>query len=1050
MRHTVSNCWKRLARPVGAALLVLGLPAMAAAQAATTSAISGSVVGEQAQPLGGIQIVATNTATGATSGVLTRADGRYLLPGLQPGGPYRIEARGIGFQTAVEEGVTLALGQTARFDFALVPAAVAIAGIEVTTQRDALISRGRTGTGSVVSEEKIQRSPTITRDFTDFTRLVPQVSTNVPGTSAAGRNNRFNNIQIDGAVNNDLFGLAASGTPGGQAGARPITLEAIQEFQVVIAPFDVRQNGFTGAGINAITRSGRNDFFGTVSAFGRNESLVGRFTGFDGQLSPVVDDFQQSDIAFSLGGPIVRDRAFFFTAGEFSRRNAPLGVTPGVGTDITTAHTGQVRDWLSQFGYDPGGFEGATLRRDSDNFFGRLDFNINDRHRATLRHNYVSGYDDNLVRGRATFDLGNAGYIFNSTTNSTVAQLNSVLGRGMFNEFRVGYSTVRDNRQVTDAFPRVEVRFPQGTVRGGPDNFSGQNALDQDILEITNDLTFSLGAHSVTVGTNNEFFSFSNLFVRNPFGYYRFDSPVDLEANRPALFENSFLLPGGRERAEFPARRLGVYAQNRWQATDNLTLTMGLRADLHQLPETPALNPEVTTALAGIGVDRRTDQVPNNVWLFNPRLGFNWDVQGDGATQLRGGVGTFSGRTPFVWISNAYGNTGLDFVRFTCSGGTGVPAFTADPANQPRSCRPGTAAPLAPNEIKLVDPNFKFPQVFRASLAVDRRLPLGLVGTLEGLYTGTISDVLYQDLLVSGPTGVTVEGRPQYGRHNVPGLSNVIDMTNTSEGHSYSITTQLQRPFAGGWDFSAAYTFSAAEDVNPVTSSQAISNWRFNISPLDPNNPPAARSNFDIPHRVLLTASLERAFLRNSPTNLSFIFVGESGQPYSYRYNNDLRGDGSFGNDPLYVPANQGEIRFRQETVSGQVITPQMSWDNLNAFIEATPCLRENRGQVLTRNACRQPWSNRIDVRVAQSLGTIGNQRAQITMDILNFGNLLNNEWGRVQTAPQTDALLTVRNRNPNAEGRAEMGAFVRSPEPFGIANLSSRYQVQLGLRYMF
>jgi hypothetical protein len=1030
-------------------LLLLGSTIPALAQGATTSAITGQVIGEQGQPLSSVQIIATNLATGATAGVLTRQDGRYLLPGLQPG-TYRIEARGVGYAAQTQENVTLALGQTNRFDFALVPAAVALAGIEVTTERDALISRGRTGAGSVVSEEKIARAPTITRDFTDFTRLVPQVSTNVPGTSAAGRNNRFNNIQIDGAVNNDLFGLAASGTPGGQAGARPITLEAIQEFQVVIAPFDVRQNGFTGAGINAVTRSGRNDFFGSISAFGRNESLVGRFQTYAGEASPVVDDFPPTELAFSLGGPIVRDRAFFFGAGEFSRRSAPLGTMPGFGTDITTAQAQQVHQFLSQFGYDPGGYDATNLGRDSDNFFGRFDFNVNDRHRITVRHNYVSAFDDNLTRTRGTIDLGNAGYVFNSTTNSTVGQVNSILGQGFFNEFRVGFSTVRDSREISQAFPRVEVRFPTGTVRGGPDNFSGANALDQDILEITNDLTFSRGAHAITVGTNNEFFRFSNLFVRNPFGYYRFDSPAALEAGTPNLYEYSFLLPGGRERAEFPARRMGIYAQDRWQAGDNLTLTLGIRADLHQLPETPSANPDVTTRLAALNINRRTDAVPNNVWLVNPRFGFNWDVAGNGETQLRGGVGTFSGRTPFVWISNAYGSTGMDVVRFTCSGGTGVPAFTADPNNQPRSCRPGQAAALAPNEINLVDPDFKFPQVFRGSLAVDRRLPLGLVGTLEGLYTRTINDVLYQDLLVAGPTGRTVEGRPQYSRHSVPGISNVIDMTNTSEGQTYSLTTQVQRPFAGGWDFSAAYTYSFAEDINPVTSSQAISNWRFNISPDDPNSPPVARSNFDIPHRFLLTASVEREFLRRSPTNFSFIYVGESGQPYSYRYDNDLRGDGSFGNDPLYVPANQGEIRFRQETVQNRVITPQESWESLNAFIEATPCLRENRGRVLERNACRQPWTNRLDVRVSQDVGTIGRQRAQVTLDVLNFGNLINREWGRVETAAQTDALLTVRNRNPDTNGRAEMGAFTRSPQPYSIANLASRYQIQLGLRYLF
>ena len=1039
---------RTVALAVLALVVTLGTPTGADAQAVTTSSINGTVVTADGQPVSGAQVVVVNEATGTQQGVLTRADGRFNLPGLQPGGPYRIEVRNIGFRTEAVENVTLALGQSERFDFTLRDEAVAVEGFQVTGERGEIISRSRTGTSSVIGQQKIERAPTITRDFTDFTRLTPQISTNTPGTSAAGRNNRFNSIQIDGAVNNDLFGLAASGTPGGQAGARPITLEAIQEFQVVIAPFDVRQGGFTGAGINAVTRSGTNQFRGTASYFGRNENLVGRFTDFSGETADPVADFSQSDLAFSLGGPIIRDRAHFFVAGEVSNRSAPIGTVLGVNSDVAQGDVDEIRNILmNEHGYDPGSTGALNLGQNSLNLFGRADFQVTPDHRLTLRHNFVDASDDNLSRGPRSFNYEHAGYIFNSTTNSTVAQLNNSFGQGLFNELRIGFTTVRDNRDTGQDFPRVTVVTPNGTINAGPDNFSGRNALDQDVLEITNDFSFNLGNHNITLGTNNEFFRFSNLFIRNPFGNYRFSSMDDFRAGNPEFYEYSVLLPGGAERAEFPARRLSLYGQTQWDVTDNLVLTGGLRYDVPQLPDAPALNQQVLDEF-----DRRTDQVPHNNGLFNPRLGFNWDVTGNQETQLRGGVGTFSGRTPFVWISNAYGNTGLDFSRFSCNEAFGdtPPQFVADPANQPTSCAEGGFTP--PSEINLVDPDFRFPQVFRGSLAIDQRLPLGLVGTLEGLYTQTIHDVLYQNLSIAGPTGRIVEGRPEYGRRFVSGISDVIDITNTDQGYTYNLTAQIERPFDGVWDLSAAYTFSQARDLIPGGSSQAISNWRFNLTPDDPNNPPLARSRFEIPHRFIVSGSYRAAFLERFPTDISMVYVGESGQPYSYTYNGDVGGDGSFGNNLIYVPRDQSEIRFREE--GG--ITPEQSWENFNDFIERVPCLRENRGQVIERGACREPWFNRFDLRLAQNVTTFREQNAQITLDILNVGNLLSRNWGRQQfISNESDSPLVLTNRNQAEVGedgqvRHLYRAFAPRENIYSISNLGSRYQIQLGLRYSF
>ncbi|MDQ3522477.1 MAG: TonB-dependent receptor [Gemmatimonadota bacterium] len=1021
------------------------------AQGVTTSAIAGRVTNVQGEGVPGIQVVATNTSTGADFRVVTRSDGRYLVSGLQPGGPYRIEARGVGYAAQARTGVNLALSQTAQFDFTLVQEAVALDALTVTAEaRDAVISRGRTGTATVVSDSAIARLPTLTRDFTDFVRLTPQISTGVSGTSAGGRNNRFNSIQIDGAVNNDLFGLAASGTPGGQAGARPITLEAIQEFQVVIAPFDVRQGGFTGAGINAITKSGSNDFRGSLAYVGRNQDFVGRYKLPGDTLSGPVSEFNQNDLAFSLGGPIMRDRLFFFIAGERSGRSAPLNAVAGTATaDVTAEQAQEIATYLQEtFGYDPGAFGPLSLDQGSTNFVGRIDFSISDNHRLTLRHNFVDAEDENLGRSSRSYGLGSAGYDFTSRTNSSVAQLNSSFGRGLFNELRLGYTTIRDKRVITQPFPRIFVESPTGTVIAGPDNFSGRNALDQNVVELTNDLTIPFGSHTLVIGTNNEFFDFSNLFVRNPFGNYTFASMAALRAGTPRFYENSYLLPGGDERAEFPVRRFSLYAQDQWDIADNFRLTGGIRYDVTQLPNNPKDNPVVFTA-----VGRRTSDVPSGKGLLNPRIGFNWDVAGDRFTQLRGGLGLFSGRTPFVWISNAYGNTGLDYVRFTCTTAATAPRFVGDAFNQPRNCGGSGATALAPNEINTVDPDFKQPQVFRGSLALDRRLGLGFTGTLEGLFTKTVHDVLYRNLGVEEVPGGVREGRPQYTARNLRsfGIGDVIDVTNTGEGYTYSLTTQVQRPFQNGWDMSAAYTFSRATDINALGSSQAISNWRFTPTRSNPNDPELATSRFEVPHRFLLFGTYQAKLIRRAPTDVSLIYVGESGRAYSYIYGSDVNGDGSFGNDLVRVPENQSDIRFASGTVRGQVITPEQSQKNLNDFIEQVSCLREARGTVIERNTCREPWSNRLDVRLAQTVPTVRGQGAQITVDILNFANLLNRDWGRSEFVSfQTDNLLRTTSSSPGSDGRFTYQAFAPREDVFSISNLASRYQIQLGLRYNF
>lgn len=1030
-------------------VLATAMAGAAAAQGVTTSAITGRVTNAQGEPVDGAQVVATNTATGREYRVVTRDGGRYQLQGLQPGGPYTVRVAGMGFEGQARTGVNLALSQTARFDFSLAPEALAIEGLSVVVERGNVISRGRTGTATVVSDSAIARLPTITRDFTDFTRLTPQISTSGDASNAGGRNSRFNTIQIDGAVNNDLFGLNSGGTPGSGSDAKPITLEAIQEFQVAIAPFDVRQGGFTGAAINAVTKPGTNDFRGSLTLFNRNESLVGNYRFPDtGEKGPAFADFTHTEAGFSLGGPIIRDKLHFFTAGEITRRSAPINNVAGTSTsEISIQEAQAVADILrNQYGYEPGEVGAMNLGTEGHNLFGRVDWSINSNHRLTLRHNYVDGVRDDLSRSNSLYFLGGSLFERDNVNTSTVAQLNSIFRSQFFNELRIGFSTIRDKRIPQDNTPSVRVALPVGpggsrALFAGSEQFSGQNELDQDVVEVTNDLTFTRGMHNITLGTHNEFFGFSNLFVRNAFGYYEFNSPADLQAARASRYEYSYLLPGGSERAEFDVRQLSFYVQDQMDLTENFSLTAGVRYDVTHFPDNPGRNTAFEQAFSTLG--RRTDAVPSGKGQFSPRVGFNWDVLGDRSTQVRGGVGLFSGRTPYVWISNVYGNTGLDYVRFTCTGNA-TPRFVSDPANQPRNCVGNTS--LAANEINLADPDFELPQVFRTSFAVDRRLPLGFTGTLEGLYSQSVNDVLYRELNLRPASGTVEGGRPRYAGRLSNAFANVTDITNTDEGYNYSVTGQLQRPFRENFDFSLAYTFTRARDVNSVTSSQAFSNWRFNPIDADPNDPDLRPSNFEVPHRVLASGSYQFGFLRRGPTDVSFIYVGESGRPYSYSYNGDVNNDGSNGNDLFYVPANASEIRFQ-----GTQAQQAESWQNLNAFIESVDCLRGARGTIVKRNACRQPWSNRIDLRIAQTVPTLRGQGVQVTANIINFGNLLNEEWGLSQfVSNQNDALLSTASTTPDANGRVQFRPFGAGKRQFNTSNLSSRYQIQLGVRYSF
>ncbi|KAA3439617.1 TonB-dependent receptor [Rufibacter hautae] len=1043
---------KKLITPLLLTLVMCLFGHLSWGQGATTASMTGEITDASGAGLPGATIVAVHTPSNTQYAASANENGRYNLQNLRVGGPYTITATYIGYQDQRRENVFLSLGQTLRLDVNLAASAVGLSEVQVVSERGAVINADRTGAATNVSREQIERLPTLNRSLQDFTRLTPQAS----GNSLGGANNRYNNITIDGAVNNDVFGISGTGTPGGQAGTQPISLDAIDQIQVVLAPYDVKFGNFTGGGINAVTRSGTNNWEGSAYAFGRNENIVGD----DPITEQETAEFKDYQTGFRIGGPIIKDKLFFFLNGEITRRTEPLLFNLGdPGSIVPAEDVRRIEDTLRiKYGYDPGTSGPINRLTESNKIFGRLDWNITDRHQLTLRHNFVDAFDENITRTNTTFRFGGNAYRFNSSTNSTVAELRSRFSENFSNSLIVGYSRIRDNRQTPGGlFPQVTIRFAgsgSNTITAGTERSSAFNELDQDIFEFTDNLTIFKGRHTFTLGTHNEFFSFRNLFINNYNAYYQFNSAEDFFAARPFQIEQTYSASQNNPTpaAEFNAAQLGFYVQDEMDVLENLRVTLGLRLDVPVIPDEPARNQAVETAFANTTYSNlRTDVTPTGQLLWAPRLGFNWDVRGDKTIQVRGGTGIFTGRVPFVWLSNQFVNNGITFSSLQLRNQTAPNRFVTD-INQVRNLGPAVST----TEINLISEDFKIPQTFRTNLAVDYTLPLGIIATLEGIYSKTMNDIVYRDINLLSPTG-TLSGpdnRALYSSGRVSSsFTNVILLDNTNRGYTYTLTGQLQKNFNMGLNTMVAYTYGKSEDVNSGASSTARSNWQFNQVYRNPNDPELSYSRFDIRHRVISSGGYTFKWLNNFSTTLSLFYEGQSGTPFTYLYAGDINNDGSNANDLLYVPRTIEESGLIDVTNSSGVVTrtAAQQWTDLNAFIENDEYLKTRRGQYAERNGARTPWTHRVDLRLAQDIfANLGakNHTLQLTLDIFNVGNLFNQDWGRNYFVNNAAVELVRFSRRD--DNNRPLFTFNNPSGDVWTTSFSSRWQGQLGVRYLF
>ncbi len=1025
----------------------------------TTSSASGFVRKNTGEILVGSTVKLTHTPTGTVYQTSTGKDGRFSLVNLIPGGPYTIEVSNVGFGNYSQSGINLPLGENTNLDASLATTATVLTDVVVTSSGSA---RKKTGASTNISKAQIAALPTLSRSIFDYTRLTPQAN----GNSFGGTNNRFNNITIDGAVNNDVFGLSGSGTPGGQAATTPISLDAIQEIQVVLAPYDITYGNFTGGGVNAVTRSGTNKIEGSVYYFMRNQSTIGK----DPVSGVKTTDFSDKQYGFRLGGPIIKNKLFFFINGEMARRNAPTLFNAGDSSSLlTTTEAQQLLDTMMiKYNYDAGSVGEIDAATQSDKAFARIDWNINNKHRLTIRHNYIKAFDDNISRSTTLFRFGNNAYRFNNKQNITVAELRSRFNSTVSNNLIIGRHEIRDFRTTYGSlFPSIEINKGSGTLQLGTERSSVANELDQDIFEVTDNLKIFKGKHTFTIGTHNEFFKFRNLFINNFNGRWRFASLNDFYANAPRQLDVTFSADkaaNAKPAAEFKAAQLGFYIQDEIQFNPKFRLNIGIRADMPVLNTTPGYNQIVDTTFGG---KYSTSNIPNKQLLWSPRVGFNWDVNGNRSVVIRGGSGIFTGRVPFVWISNQFGNTGLLFKTISQTDNTPTAApydvnngngFNPDPLAQESLGTGGSSF-----EVNVIDKNFKLPQVFRSNIGVDLKVPGGINLTLEAIYSKNVNNVFYQDINMRPAVGI-VDTAYNHGfdtriafasssnaRRINPLITNAILTSNTNKGYTLNLGFTASKTLK--WMFAqVGYNYNIAKDVNSGASSTALSNWEFVQVVGNPNNPQLATSSHQMKHRITGGLGFSFNYAKKHKTSIAFFYNGISGQPFTYLVNGDLNSDGRFGNDLLYVPGSVEEIKF-VDRISGSTVlaTAAQQTQQFMEYINNDKYLSSRKGKYTERNGSSTPWEHVVDMRFTQdfTLDVSGNKHnLQLTFDIFNLTNLLNKFWGRQYFV--TNQAYTVLSTVNRTSGQFAGKGYNFTPGlPWTLA-FGSRWQGQIGIRYSF
>ncbi len=1017
----------------------------------TTSSIAGTVKNSKNEALVGATITATHVPTGTVFKTQARANGRFDIANMNNGGPYIIEVTYVNHDAEKREDIYLSLGETFRVDFFLKVKAATLGEVVIsaTAKNDA---GGKGGTSAAISREKIEQTTAVGRNIYDYLKRIPFARTiagNEGAVTIAGQNNRYNSFYIDGAINNDVFGLSNSGTNGGQTGGSPISIDAVDQFQILISPFDASVGNFTGGGINAVTKSGTNKTEGSVYYFFRNEKLAGRNPAQGSDTAQRFPPFQNKTFGFRLGGPILKNKIFYFVSFEQQRDKTPQSYDFSTykGNTNTAAGIQSIIDYVKGFGYDVGEWLSTTKKLDADRLAAKIDYNFSSKHRLSVSYRYNKLISTSPSLSSSTsITFGNNAVYFPSTTKAIAAELKSSLTKNMSNKLLVTYSDVLDDRNfVGDPFPRVTLNDGSGTINFGADNSSTQNLLSQKNLGIVDNFKWNVKNHSLTLGFDFEKFSDLNVFIQNTFGNYSYSSTSGgltgvqkFLANTVSPTSYNLGFPNTDKElndntgagAIFKATKLAFFLNDEIKVGSNLTLNFGVRADKWSFPTTPYTDAFTNdSAIAQLSKyydlrGARSGQRPTFPISWAPRFGFTYKLPDEGVT-FRGGMGVFTGRMPLVWPGGTYNNNGYFVGGYTAnSTALNTIRFRWNPSDIPGSvwtpAQVGQGFTKGP--LNLISKGFKMPKLLRTSFGIDKNFGNGWTGTMEALYSKNIAEVYYYNLNILPPIGVSVGP----GSRNVYGVSgsstatipitnngngtnpydNAILVTNNEgpTGFAYNFNLGIEKRTKKGFNFSAAYTYGNSIVVNEGTSSVNLSQWRFIETVNGRNYEGTSISDFDQGSRIIGAISKKFTYAHGKlATTIAFAYTGQSGTPLSYVYGSGsmTRDDGTAGgNDLIYIPTAlelQAQT-FLPNTIGATTYTPQQQKDALESYIQNDKYLKNNRGQFAGRNAARLPFTNDLDMKLMQDFNVKFGKKSyqlQLTWDVYNFTNMLNRNWGK-------------------------------------------------------
>ncbi len=1005
--------------------------AFAAIAQVTTSSMSGRITEANGTAVVGANVVAIHAPSGTKYYSITDATGNYRIQNMRVGGPYTIEVTFLGFGTIKAENLNLRLGENFVYDAKLVEEALSLSEVVVSAGiRNPILNADRTGASMNVSSREITALPSISRSITDFTRMTPQSN----GTSFAGRDGRFNTVTIDGAAFNNNFGLSSSAMPGGTS--QPISLDAIEQVSVNLAPYDVRLSSFTGAAINAVTKSGDNKWKATVYTYQRPKTFTGDKVG--DLTVPKAREKDSQTWGVTVGGPIIKDKLFIFASYETEKENTPSGgwepSTDGTAiTDMRISRT-MISDLeraknhlLSTYNYDPGDYKDFGVFPSTNyKILARIDWNIAKNHKFALRYNRLRNTSTTLTNatsgppnvprlswGRVSaysISFSNSFYGNENAIDAFAAELNSTFGTRISNKLLVSYTATTDPKRTSksDLFPFVDI-FKDGNpyMSFGYELFSYRNQVENNTFSVIDNFTLNLNNHAITAGISYDNIYVNNSYIREGTSYYRYASLDDFINNaKPTGFGVTYGYGGADPKGVEMSFGLGsLYLQDEWQINKNFKLTYGVRAELPMYHNKLINNPAISALTFKDGYKMDISTWPNSKIQVNPRVGFNWDVKGDRSIQVRGGTGLFSGVLPFVWFTNQPNASGTVQSPEIGLVAANLPAdfrfnkdFKAQIAKYPALFPQSISTTLASGAaLAEVSKDFKMPRVWRSNLAGDIELPGNMVLTMEALFTKDINAVVQKN--VNLPAANRVFSGPDkrgywVGNKVISTVSSAMVLDNTNQGYQALLTAQLTKNFSYGLSGMVAYTYNISKDVSSNPGSTAASAWTSNLDVYDLNNPQLSYSNFAVPHRVVGSLSYKIEYLRHLATTFSIYYSGSSMGRSTYAYSNDMTGDGS-ASDIMYIPNRASELNFVD--VAGKMTAAEQV-AKFQEFIDNTPYLSKRKGQYAERFGVVEPWRNRWDVKVIQDIfAKFGSERKytlQFSLDIVNAGNLLNNKWG--------------------------------------------------------